>query len=55
MDPTVLLLPFAFKVLLITKDPEDTFVSIILVVVIFTVVMVPPIIKSPERLILAPV
>lgn len=51
----VLLVPFAESVLLITRVPVDTFVSMILVVVMLTVVIVPPMIKFPERLILEPV
>ncbi len=55
IDPIVLLLPMADNLVSIRMDAAETFVSIILVLVILTVVIVPPIIRSPERLILAPV
>ena len=55
IDPIVLLLPIAANVLEIFIEPAETLVSIRLVVVTLTVVMVPPTIKLPERLILPPV
>lgn len=55
IDPIVLLLPMADNLVSIRIDAAETFVSIILVLVILTVVIVPPITRSPERLILAPV
>jgi hypothetical protein len=51
----VLLVPLALRVVLTTSVPVDTLVSIILVEVTLTVVIVPPIIRFPERLILLPV
>lgn len=55
IDPIVLLFPTAVKFVLTSKAPADTLVSIKLVVVILTVVIVPPMTRLPERFILAPV
>lgn len=55
MDPTVLLLPVADKLVLTDTEPAEILVSSKLVVVIFTVVTVPAMTRLPERLILAPV
>ncbi len=50
-----MLFPVADKILLTEADPADTFVSIKFVVVMLTVVIVPPITRFPERLRFPPV
>lgn len=51
----MLLLPIADNLVSIKIDAAETFVSIMFVLVILTVVIVPPMTRSPDKLILAPV
>jgi len=55
MLPTVLLLPNALKLVPTNTDPADIIVSTKLLVVMFTTVSVPPMFKSPDKLIDPPV
>ena len=51
----MLLLPIADNLVSIKIDAAETLVSIMFVLVILTVVIVPPMTRSPDKLILAPV